>query len=97
MPAARIYTVEDIFADPHYRAREMLVDVEDEQLGRVTMAGIVPKLSATPGAVRWAGRAIGADTAQVLAGELGLSHAEIERLAHSGVVAGVPNPTKGDK
>jgi len=97
VPAARIYTVEDIFADPHYRAREMLVDVEDEQLGRVTMTGIVPKLSATPGAVRWAGRTIGADTAQVLAGELGLSQAEIERLARSGVVAGVSQPAKGDE
>jgi crotonobetainyl-CoA:carnitine CoA-transferase CaiB-like acyl-CoA transferase len=95
VPAARIYTVEDIFADPHYRAREMLVDVEDEQLGRVTVTGIVPKLSATPGAVRWAGRAIGADTAEVLADELDLSEAEIERLAQSGVVAGTGLPTSG--
>jgi crotonobetainyl-CoA:carnitine CoA-transferase CaiB-like acyl-CoA transferase len=97
VPAARIYSVEDIFADPHYRAREMLVDVEDEQLGRVTVTGIVPKLSATPGAVRWAGRAIGADTGEVLARELDLSEAEIERLARTGVVAGVGLPTAGDE
>jgi crotonobetainyl-CoA:carnitine CoA-transferase CaiB-like acyl-CoA transferase len=97
VPAARIYTVEDIFADPHYRAREMLVDVEDEQLGRVTVTGIVPKLSATPGAVRWAGRAIGADTGEILAHELHLSQIEIERLARTGVVAGVRLPTTGDE
>jgi crotonobetainyl-CoA:carnitine CoA-transferase CaiB-like acyl-CoA transferase len=97
VPAARIYTVEDIFADPHYRSRDMLVDVEDEQLGRVTLTGIVPKLSATPGAVRWAGRAIGADTAEILARELDLSPSEIERLALTGVVAGVTPSTTGDE
>ena len=97
VPAARIYSVEDIFADPHYRAREMLVDVDDEQLGPVTVTGIVPKLSATPGAVRWAGRAIGADTGDVLARELDLSRDEIVRLARTGVVAGAGLPTTGDE
>jgi crotonobetainyl-CoA:carnitine CoA-transferase CaiB-like acyl-CoA transferase len=97
VPAARIYSVEDIFADPHYRAREMLVDVEDERLGPVTLTGIVPKLSATPGAVRWAGRAIGADTGDVLARELDLSRDEIARLARAGVVAGAGLPTTGDE
>lgn len=97
VPAARIYSVEDIFADPHYRAREMLVDVDDEQLGPVTVTGIVPKLSATPGAVRWAGRAIGADTGDVLARELDLSQDEIQRLARAGVVVGAGLPTTGDE
>ncbi len=88
VPAAPIYTVEDIFNDPHYRQRNMLVEVEDRVLGPVTVAGIVPKLSQTPGAVRWAGRDIGADTADVLKGELSLDDAEIEALARDGVVAG---------
>lgn len=88
LPSARIYTVPDIFADPHFRHRDMLVDVEDEVLGPVTVPGVVPKLSASPGAVRWAGRAIGRDTRSVLAQELGLSDAEIEALARAGVVAG---------
>ncbi len=88
VPAAPIYTVEDVFNDPHYRQRNMLVEVEDRVLGPVTVAGIVPKLSQTPGAVRWAGRDIGADTAAVLKGELSLDDAEIEVLARDGVVAG---------
>ena len=88
LPSARIYTVADIFADPHFRHREMLVDVEDETLGPVTVPGVVPKLSANPGAVRWAGRGNGDDTRAVLAGELGLSDAEIETLARDGVIAG---------
>jgi len=86
VPAAPIYTVEDIFNDPHYRERDMLVEVEDRVLGPVTVAGIVPKLSKTPGAVRWAGRDIGADTAAVLKSELSLDDAEIEALVRDGVV-----------
>ncbi|GAG43213.1 unnamed protein product, partial [marine sediment metagenome] len=52
VPAARIYTVADIFSDPHYKARDMLVEVEDDVLGPVTLAGVVPKLSASPGRIR---------------------------------------------
>ncbi|MBT6094270.1 MAG: CoA transferase [Rhodospirillaceae bacterium] len=88
VPAARIYTVEDIFNDPHYAAREMLVEVEDPELGPVTVAGVVPKLSGTPGRIRWAGHDIGADTADVLAQELKLDSAEMERLARAGAIYG---------
>ncbi|MEK9724882.1 MAG: CaiB/BaiF CoA-transferase family protein [Rhodospirillaceae bacterium] len=88
VPAARIYTVEDIFDDPHYRARDMLVDAEDEVLGLVTVTGVVPKLSATPGGVRWAGRDIGADTLSVLGDDLEMPADEIARLARAGVVHG---------
>ncbi len=96
VPAAPIYTVEDIFADPHYRHRDMLVDVEDPVLGPVTVPGIVPKLSETPGAIRWAGRDIGADTHDVLQGELDLGDPEIETLARAGIVAGPGLPECGD-
>ena len=88
VPAARIYTMEDIFADPHYRARDMLVDVHDDVLGPVTVPGIVPKLSRTPGRIRWAGRDIGADTADVMQRELELSMNQVEQLAREGVIAG---------
>ena len=94
VPAARIYTVEDIFQDPHYKARDMLVDVQDPVLGPVTVTGVVPKLSESPGTIRWAGRDIGADTAAVLAGELGLDGASIEKLARDGIVYGENLPTE---
>ena len=96
VPAARIYTVEDIFNDPHYKARNMLVDVEDPVLGPVTVTGIVPKLSRTPGTIGWAGRDIGADTAEVLNKELNLDRSEVERLARSGVIHGSELPAEED-
>ncbi|MDT4846451.1 Succinyl-CoA--L-malate CoA-transferase beta subunit [compost metagenome] len=85
VPAGRIYSVADIVADPHYQAREMLLDAELPGGTHVKMPGIVPKLSATPGAVNWQGPALGEHTAAVLAG-LGFSEDEITRLREQGVV-----------
>ena len=88
VPAAPIYTVADIFSDPHYKARDMLVDVEDPVLGPVTLAGIVPKLSQSPGSIRWPGRETGADTSDVLRRELNLSTDDIDALAKAGIISG---------
>jgi crotonobetainyl-CoA:carnitine CoA-transferase CaiB-like acyl-CoA transferase len=80
VPATRIYTMKDIFDDAHYRAREMLVPTPDDDLGSVTLAGIVPKLTRTPGAVRWAGHRRGQDTRAVLRDFAGLSDSEVDVL-----------------
>ncbi len=87
VPATRIFTMKDIFADPHFAARDMLLNVPHDTLGEVTMAGVVPKLSRTPGRVRRSGGAVGRDTEAVLRELAGLSQAEIERLCHAGVLA----------
>jgi crotonobetainyl-CoA:carnitine CoA-transferase CaiB-like acyl-CoA transferase len=76
----------DIFADPHYKARKMLVPTPDDDLGSMTLAGVVPKLSATPGRLRWSGRRNGQDTRAFLRQDAGLTDAEIDRLAADGVV-----------
>ncbi|NYT45737.1 CoA transferase [Alcaligenaceae bacterium] len=96
VPASRIFNLEDIFADPHYRARNMLVEPEDRELGPVAMANVVPRMSRTPGAVRWSGRDIGQDTDQVLADELGLSPEQITELSEAQVIysAGAFTPTR---
>ena len=80
VPASRIYTIADVFADPHYRAREMLVPASDDDLGTVTLAAPVPKLSRTPGSIRRSGGRIGQDTRRVLADLAGLSDPELKRL-----------------
>ena len=87
VPATRIFTIADIFKDPHYAARRCLVSASDGQLGTVAMAGVVPRLSETPGAVQHAGRAIGEDTHAVLAEVLGYDNDKIARLQRSGVIA----------
>lgn len=86
IPASRIFDIEDIFEDPHYEARNMIIEREDRELGPVAMANVVPRLSRTPGHVCWAGRDIGEDTATVLAEELGLTAEDLESLAANDVI-----------
>ena len=86
VPAARIYDMADIFADPHYAARGTIVERPDPVLGPVAMANVVPRLSGSPGAVRWVGRDIGADTSAILTQELGLSEDAVAQLLDREVV-----------
>jgi crotonobetainyl-CoA:carnitine CoA-transferase CaiB-like acyl-CoA transferase len=94
VPSSRIYTIADIYQDPHYAARDMLVRVPHPQLGHTTQAGVVPKLSATPGGIRHTGPVVGADTEAVLR-SLGLHDEQIAALRASGTVAGpAPQPAE---
>ena len=86
VPVSRVNTIADIYADPHYRAREMLVEVPHPTLGHTTQHGIVPKLSATPGRIVRSGPDYGEDTRSVLTEMLGLDGAELDRLEREGVV-----------
>jgi len=85
VPAGRIYSVADIVDDPHYLARDMILSSELPGDVSVKMPGITPKLSQTPGSVRWPGPALGQHTDEVLAG-LGLQAADIARLRELGAV-----------
>ena len=72
VPAGRVYDAEDMLADPHFAARDALVTVADAEFGEVTMQGVFPKLSATPGSVRRpAPLTVGQDGAEVLKRWLG--------------------------
>ncbi len=66
VPAGRIYTVADIAADPHYQARGMLQELAFPDGSRVTVPGVVPRLSRTPGGQHRLAPALGQDTAAVL-------------------------------
>jgi crotonobetainyl-CoA:carnitine CoA-transferase CaiB-like acyl-CoA transferase len=86
IPHSPIMNMADIFADPHYRAREMIIDVPTEGLGTLPQPGVVPKLSLTPGHVTHAGAAMGRHTDEILSGLLGLRPDEIATLRAEGVV-----------
>ncbi len=82
-----VYTIADIFADPQYQARGMLVPVEDPELGDLVVPGVVPKLSLTPGAARWTGPwQLGQHNREVYGDLLGLGGEELERLSREGVI-----------
>jgi formyl-CoA transferase len=85
VPAGRIYTVADIAADPHYQARGMLQNLTLSDGSEMTVPGIVPKLSVTPGQHRYNAPELGQDTDQILA-EMGLTADQIESLKTRGIV-----------
>jgi formyl-CoA transferase len=66
IPSGMIYDIADIAHDPHYRARDMILDSQLPDGTPVKLPGIVPKLSATPGGVRSPAPALGAHTDAVL-------------------------------
>ncbi|MCU8593848.1 CaiB/BaiF CoA transferase family protein [Streptomyces sp. A13(2022)] len=82
---APVQDVRDVMGDPQYRALDTVTTVDDPELGPLRMQNVLFRLSATPGAIRWAGRPHGADTEEVLTG-LGLSPADVKELREEGVV-----------
>ncbi|HEX3786501.1 MAG TPA: CoA transferase [Pseudonocardiaceae bacterium] len=86
IPASPIMSVADLMNDPHCAARGSIITVPDQEFGDVPMVAPLPRMSATPGAVRWAGTQLGAHTDEVLGGLLGLTEDEIDSLRAQGVV-----------
>jgi len=86
LTAAPVYDIADIMEDAHFKARRTFVELPDPQLGTVTMSAPTPRLSETPGTIRWAGPALGAHNREVFAHELGLSAAELEKLKADGII-----------
>ena len=85
VPAGRIYTVEDIAADPHYLARGMLAEVSMSDGSILKVPGMVPKLSRTPGQHRRNAPSLGQDTDVVLL-DLGITEDQISEMKKRGIV-----------
>ncbi|HET7478461.1 MAG TPA: CoA transferase, partial [Rubrobacteraceae bacterium] len=86
VPAGKVFTAEDMLEDPHYAARENVITVEDPEIGEFPMQNVVPRLSETPGEVRWTGPALGQHNEEVYAEVLGLSSEELDMLRERGIV-----------
>jgi crotonobetainyl-CoA:carnitine CoA-transferase CaiB-like acyl-CoA transferase len=87
VPAGRIYTGKDMLGDPHFAAREAIIAVDHPDHGAVRMQAPVPKLSATPSAIRRpAPRYPGEHNAEVYGQRLGLDAAKLAALAAAGVI-----------
>jgi formyl-CoA transferase len=82
-----VYDAEMMLNDPFYRERGSVIEVEDAELGTMSMPGVIPKLHARPGSVRWAGPTLGQHTDEVLGELLGLDGAALDALRQRGVVA----------
>jgi formyl-CoA transferase len=86
VPHGKIFRAPDMLEDEHFKAREAIVRVTHKQFGDLAMQNTFPKLSDTPGEVRWTGPELGEHTDQVLTDVLGLSSGDIAKLRELGVV-----------
>jgi crotonobetainyl-CoA:carnitine CoA-transferase CaiB-like acyl-CoA transferase len=86
VPTSRVYTIADIYADPHFAARGMLAQVPHPTLGHTTQTGVLPRLSGTPGTIRHSGPALGENGLDILANDLHLDAARIQQLTANGAV-----------
>ena len=84
--AGRIQSIAQVLEDPHVIAREAIATLFDDELGPMRMPAPVPRLSETPGALRWTGGRAGAHNEDVLRGLLGMSVGDVSRLRQEGVV-----------
>jgi succinyl-CoA--D-citramalate CoA-transferase len=86
VPAGKVFTAKDMVEDPHYAARGNVVEVEDPEIGPFPMQNVVPRLTETPGEVRWTGPALGQHNGEVYGGLLKLGEEELARLRERGIV-----------
>ncbi|MBT8002211.1 MAG: CoA transferase, partial [Rhodospirillales bacterium] len=83
--AAPVLDISQIVEDEHFREREILVEVPDEDLGSIPMHNIIPRLSDSPGHLRRPAPTLGQHTEEIL-GDLGLSADDLIRLSKDGVI-----------
>jgi len=86
LPYSLVYSIQDIFQDPHYSARESIVTVRTPRAGDIKMPAIVPKLSATPAAPIRPAPALGQHNGEVFGDLLGLSRQELDDYGARGVI-----------
>ncbi|CAH0346533.1 CoA transferase [Bacillus sp. CECT 9360] len=87
VPSGLIYSAKEILEDPHYKEREMIINVEHPELGDFSMPGVVPKLSRTPGQVKHAGaEVVGKHNDEVYGKILGYSKETMEELKNANVI-----------
>jgi len=85
-PGTMVMNARDLISDPHVRAREMVVELPDDDLGTIRMQGVVPKFSKTPGVVRHAGQRMGQSNVEVYGELLGYDGSDLEALHEEGVI-----------
>ena len=87
IPSGRVYRAPEMLEDPHFQAREAIIEVETERYGKLKMQGAFPKMSATPSSVRSpAPSIVGQHNAEIYGGLLGMDIAELDRLKAAGAI-----------
>ena len=86
VPCGPVYSIDEIFEDPQYASRGNILRMADERVGELAIPNLVPRLSDTPGSVKWLGPKLGEHNDEVFQGLLGMDPDKLRKLAAEGVV-----------
>lgn len=86
VPCGPVYAIDEIFEDPHYKARGNILMMQDPRIGELAIPNLVPRLSETPGEVKWLGPTMGEHNGEIYRDWLKLSDAEMEALTAARVI-----------
>ena len=86
VPAGPVYAIDEIFEDPHYAARENMIEMTDPRIGSLKIPNAMPRMSLTPAQINTLGPSLGAHNAEIYGELLGLSEERIKELVEKGVV-----------
>ncbi len=86
VPAGMIYRAPDMLKDPHFAAREAIVRLAHPEFGEIAMQNVFPKLSLTPGTVRWPGPELGEHNEEIFSKKLGMNDKQLNMLNEAGVI-----------
>jgi succinyl-CoA---D-citramalate CoA-transferase len=84
VPSGKLYRAPEMLEDPHFAAREAIVEVPFPEVGYLKMQNVFPKFSETPGSVRWAGPELGEHNEEIYKEKLGFSDGEYDALLKAG-------------
>jgi crotonobetainyl-CoA:carnitine CoA-transferase CaiB-like acyl-CoA transferase len=85
VPSSLIYSIADIFEDAQYRARGN-IQMKESRAGTIAIPDVVPRLSSTPGEIRWLGEGIGAQNDEIFRDLLGLQDGDLKQMRDEGVI-----------
>jgi succinyl-CoA--D-citramalate CoA-transferase len=87
VPSAPIYSAKEIYEDPYFWERESIIEVEDPEIGKVPMPGVMPKLRGTPGRVNWTGPGkVGQHNDEIFRKVVGLTDDQIADYEAKGII-----------
>lgn len=86
VPCGPVYSIDEIFTDPQYAARDNILRITDDRVGEIAIPNLVPRLTETPGRVNWLGPPMESHNDEVFQGMLGLSVADMDRLRAEDVI-----------
>lgn len=86
VPCGPVYAIDDIFSDAQFEARQNIAWIKDDRFGELAVPNVVPRMSATPGRIKWLAPQLGEHTDDVLRGVLGVSAERVRELRERGTI-----------